>query len=1077
MLKKILQQYLVAATALALVQIAGVQVASAQTAGAQNATPTNASHGVGGIVTDEYGKPLSGVRVHSKGQNTDVFTDREGHYHIEAAFGKKLVFSHPQFDEQQHEAKTDTLQPIRLTARFLHTPPVDYSTSVSKKDTILIAPPAEEKIDVLYEQADRESFLGSISTVNRKELDATPATGYLNAIQGRLTGLNIAQTSGFASLAIDSLTQKGLFSNIPFNTSGAGLSDNTQFNIQLRAHGASNGQNPIAIVDGVQREYYSIDPATIQSISVLKDPLSNLLLGQNSSRGALIITTNEPQVGPTRISFTAETGTQSTLGLPQPLPAYQYAYLLNEALLNDGKSPVYTQADFNAYRNHTDPVGHPDVNWYHTILRSAPALSRLNLNAAGGSAIARYVISLSYMNDQGIFVSNPNVSYNTNVGLQRYMLNSKVDVDVNKNFSLRVQVMGRLQDANQPGAMFSNILNTLLSTPNNAYPVYNRDKSYGGNANFTQNLLGMVEGSGYTLDHLRDVMSNVVLNYKMDRVTKGLYARASGDISVSSETNMNRSFSTEVYSPVVSSPGDTSYSGFGSSSAQLNNYSTGTWARYRFIQGEVGYDRRFGEHSVNAELLFDQKRSLVGYDLPTMLTNYSAKAGYSYRDRYFLQGAANYSGYNRYEPGHQYGLFYAAGAGWDIAREPAFHRLAPWVDRFKLRATYGRTGNANVDYYGYYIWAEHFGQGAGSYPIGSTYNFSAQTILEGGAPGSQVLANSNATWEKADKFDGGIDLAFLQNRVVLSADYYHEKYFDVMQDRGDNVALIGIAYPAENIGRDLYTGLELELTWQDHIGNVNYFITGNAAAQQSKVLFMDEQYEQNPWNVHTGRPVNQMFGYIAEGLFQTAADAAASASLPGYTQHAGDIKYKDLNGDGSIDQFDLAPITKSSPLVLYGLSAGASWNGIELSALLQGEANRPAYIDQTYYNFGFLSQGNTYSQAYTPSLGRWIPENGVKATAPRLTAGGNQYNGEAAINSFASSYWVKNGDFFRIKNVCLSYTIPYKWLRRAKLGGIKVFANAQNLWTWAATKGIDPEVSLPNYPLARIVNFGLNVKF
>jgi len=1069
MLKKFLYKYLLAIAALALVGTAAT---------AQNATQQNASHGVGGLVTDEYGKPLAGVRVHTQGLNNDVFTDKEGHYHIEAAFGKKLVFSHPQYDGLQREVKTDTLQPIRLTARFLHTAPVNFPTSVAKQDTIVIPPPAEEKIDVLYGQTDRESFLGSVSTVNRQALDATPATNYLNAIQGRLTGLNITQTAGFASLNVDSLTQQGLFSSIPFNTSGPGLSDNTQFNISLRAHAGSAGQNPIAIVDGVQREYYSIDPATIQSISILKDPLSNLLLGQNSSRGALIVTTNEPKIGPARLSITAESGTQTSLGLPQPLPAYQYAYLLNEALLNDGKPPVYSQADFNAYRNHTDPIGHPDVNWFHTILRnSAPSLSRLNLNAAGGSALARYVVSLSYMNDQGIFVTDPNAPYNTNVGLKRYMLNSKVDVNVNKDFSLRVQVMGRLQDANQPGATYNNILNTLVSTPNNAYPVRNHDGSYGGNANFTQNLLGMVEGSGYTLDHLRDVLSNITLNYKLDRLTPGLYVRTSGDVSVSSETNMNRSFSTKVYSPVVASPGDTSYSGFGSSTAQLNRYNTGTWARYRFVQGLVGYDRRFGEHSVKAELLFDQKRSLVGYDLPSELTNFGAKAAYSYKERYFLQGAADYSGYNRYAPGHQYGLFYAGGAGWDIAKEPAFHKIAPWVDRFKLRATYGRTGNANVDYYGYYIWAEHFGQGAGSYPMGSTYSFQAQTILEGGAPGSQVLANSNATWEKADKFDGGIDLAFLHNRILLTADYYHEKYYDVMQNRGDNVSLIGIAYPAENIGRDLYTGLELELTWQDRIGNVNYFITGNASAQQSKVLFMDEQYEQNPWNVHTGRPVNQMFGYKAQGLFQTAADAAASPSLPGYNQHAGDIKYKDLNGDGSIDQFDLAPITKSSPLVVYGLSAGVSWKGIEVSGLLQGVANRQTYLDQSYYSFGFLNQGNTYSQAYTPSLGRWIPENGPKATAPRLTAGGNQYNGEAIFNNFASSYWVKNGDFFRIKNVCVSYTIPYRWLHRLKLGGIKVFANAQNLWTWAATKGIDPEVSLPNYPLARVLNAGVNVKF
>jgi len=1062
MLQPIFKKYLAAVIALSMLSV--------QTAKAQQTT-----HPVGGFVTDEYGKPLAGARVHSKGDSAGTFTNADGYYHLSATIGQPLLFSAPQFDGQQRRAPGDTLPAIRLTSSFLREPQIDPKTSISNKDTILIPAESDQKIDVLYEKISRESFLGSISTVDMKALEATPASNYLFALQGRLTGLNIAQTSGFQSFSIDSLTTAAILGNIPTYTTGSGPSDNSQFNIQLRGHAASSGQNPIAIVDGVQRELYNIDPTTIQSVSILKDPLSNILLGQNSSRGALIVTTREPQTGPTRLSITAESGIQKSLGLPTPLPAYQYAYLLNESLLNDGKNPLYSQADFNAYRSHSDPLGHPDVNWFHTILRSAPSLSRLNLNAAGGSALARYVISLSYMNDQGIFVTSNTNTYNTNAGIQRYLLNSKVDVDVNKYFSLRLQVMGRLQDANEPGATTGAILNNLLSTPNNAYPVNNPNGSYGGNPNFTQNLLAQTVASGYALDHVRDVISNVTLNYKLDKVTKGLWVRGGGNVSVESETNMNRSLQTSVYQAVVG--GDTTYNHFGSSVAQISHYATGAWARYRYIQLTAGYDRRFGDHSVNGELLFDQKRSLLNYDLPAQLTNFAGKAAYSYKDRYFAQGAANYSGYDRYEPGHQYGLFYAGGLGWDVSKEDFFHKLAPWIDHFKIRATYGLTGNANVDYYGYYIWREHFGQSAPNYAMGSTYNFAVQTLAEGGPVGSQFLPNSNATWEKADKFDGGIDLAFFHNRLLLTADYYHERYFDVMQQRGDNVALIGINYPAENIGKDLYTGLEAELTYQDRIGNVNYFISGNAAAQQSKVLFMDEQYEQNPWNVHTGRPVNQLFGYVAQGLFQTAADAASSPSLPGYTQHAGDIKYKDLNHDGAIDQFDLAPIGKPRPLVIYGLSAGVSYKGIELSALLQGVANRVEYVDQPYYNYGFFSTGNTYSQAYTPALGRWIPENAYKATAPRLTAGGNAENGQSLINSFASSYYVKNGDFFRIKNVNLSYTLPYRWLRRAKFGGVKLFVNAQNLWTWAAFHGIDPEVSLPNYPLQRMLNAGVNVKF
>ncbi len=1068
MLQPTFKKYLAAVIALSLLSV--------QTAKAQQTThPQQATHPVGGLVTDEYGKPLAGVRVHSKGDSAGTFTNADGYYHLPATIGQPLLFSAPQFEGQQRRAQGDTLPAIRLTSTFLHEPQIDAITSISRKDTILIPAESDQKIDVLYEKTSRESFLGSISTVDVKALEATPASNYLFALQGRLTGLNIGQTSGFQAFSIDSLTTAAILGNIPTYSTGAGPTDNAQFNVQLRGHGASSGQSPIAIVDGVQRELYNIDPNTIQSVSILKDPLSNLLLGQNSSRGALIVTTREPQMGPTRLSITAESGIQKSLGLPTPLPAYQYAYLLNEALLNDGKNPLYSQADFNAYRSHSDPLGHPDVNWYHTILRSAPTLSRLNLNAAGGSALARYVISLSYMNDQGIFVTSNANTYNTNAGIQRYLLNSKVDVDVNKYFSLRLQVMGRLQDANQPGVTTGVILNNLLSTPNNAYPVKNPNGSYGGNPNYTQNLLAQTVASGYALDHVRDVISNVTLNYKLDKVTKGLWVRGGGNVSVESETNMNRSLQTSVYQAVVG--GDTTYNHFGSSVAQISHYATGAWARYRYVQLATGYDRRFGDHSVSGELMFDQKRSLLNYDLPAQLTNFAGKAAYSFKDRYFLQGAANYSGYDRYAPGHQYGLFYAGGVGWDVSKEDFFHKLAPWIDHFKIRATYGLNGNANVDYYGYYIWREHFGQSAPNYAMGSTYNFAVQTLSEGGPVGAQFLPNINATWEKADKFDGGIDLAFFRNRLLLTADYYHERYFDVMQQRGDNVALIGINYPAENIGRDLYQGIEAELTYQDRIGNVNYFISGNAAAQQSKVLFMDEQYEQNPWNVHTGRPINQMFGYVAQGLFQTAADAASSPSLPGYTQHAGDIKYKDLNHDGSIDQFDLAPIGKARPLVVYGLSAGVSYKGIELSALLQGVANRVEYVDQAYYNYGFFSTGNSYSQAYTPALGRWIPEDAYKATAPRLTAGGNAENGQSLINSFASSYYVKNGDFFRIKNVNLSYTLPYRWLRKVKFGSVRIFASAQNLWTWAAFHGIDPEVSLPNYPLQRVLNAGVNVKF
>jgi len=947
-----------------------------------------------------------------------------------------------------------TLAPGEILAQIVDT--------VKARDTIYVPYRTGTNLEVLYGRAKPASFLGSIATVGSSQLGLTPAPGYLYALPGRLAGLNVMQSSGFFSPPSGSLTTRDIFvGNIPNNSSGAGPTDNTEFTVQLRGHNASAGQSPIAVVDGVQREWYSLDPETIESVGVLKDALSTVLLGQNSARGALIVTTMQPIAGRPRVDFTAETGIQTAINLPTPLPAYQYAYLLNEALLNDGKAPAYTAADFNAWRNHTDPIGHPDVNWYKTILRDNARLTRYNLNVTGGGATARYLVALNYMSQDGFFVSSDANSYNTNAGIKRYTVNSKIDIDVNKDFTLGLQVFGRLQDGNQPGAGTQTILQNLLTTPNNAYPVVNPDGSYGGTNNYTQNLLAQTISSGYLADHLHDVMANLDLRYKFDKWVNGWWARATGNISVQEASLLDRSKQAPVFSQAISSSGDTSYHRYGLTINQSNSFTNTSWARYRYVQLSTGYDRRLGDHSVSTMLFFDQKNVLLNYDIPSQLTNFAWKASYNYKEKYFIEGATNYSGYNRYAPGHQYGLFYAGGLGWKV------------LDNLKLRVTYGRTGNANVDNYGYYIWRQHFSGVAGTYPIGSNYP-NGGGLAEQGNPGSQVLANVNATWERADKLDAGLDIAVFHDHLQLTADYYHERYFDVMQTRGRSIALLGSGYPVENIGIDLYQGGELTLAWQDHIEGLNYFFTANGSIQQSKVLFMDEQYQKYSWNVHTGHPVGQRYGLIADGIFQTAADAAAAATIAGYAPRAGDIKYKDLNRDGVIDQFDVAPIGRQRPMIFYGLTAGLSYKGVEVSVLLQGAANREEYVANSYLDAGFQGQNNGYSQAYIQALNRWIPEVTTTASYPRLTAGGNGYNYSPLFTS--SSFWLRDGSYIRVKNVNVAYNLPDAWVKKLRLRGIRIFANAQNLFTHAAYRGVDPEVSMPAYPMQKVINTGVTVK-
>ncbi len=417
-------------------------------------------------------------------------------------------------------------------------------------------------------------------------------------------------------------------------------------------------------------------------------------------------------------------------------------------------------------------------------------------------------------------------------------------------------------------------------------------------------------------------------------------------------------------------------------------------------------------------------------------------------------------------------MFYAAGVGWNIAKED-FIKNASWINQLKLRATYGRTGNANIDNYGYYVYRSYFQDVAGTYPIGNNYQNSIG-LAESGTPGNQVLANVAATWEKADKLDIGLDVSVFNNHLQLTADYYNEKYFDVLQTRGKSIELIGQRYPAENIGINRFTGGEFTLTYQSNFKDFNYFITGNASIQSSNVVFMDEQFQKYSWNQQTGHPVGQRFGLTADGFIQSAAEAATAPTITGYTLHVGDFKYKDLNGDGVIDQFDLSPVGKEKPLIYFGLNAGFSFKGFAVSALIQGVQNREIYINNSYTEAGFNSQGNGFSQAYEQSLSRWIPESGLTAGYPRLTAGGSGYNFGPLFSS--NSALLHNGNYFRLKNVNVEYNLPYHLIKNLKLAGIKIFVNAQNLYTWAAYDVVDPEVSLPNYPMQKVINFGINIK-
>lgn len=1001
-----------------------------------------------GKVIDQYGNPVSDVVITMKNSDYKAVTGADGTFEFQYKKGDVLRFSHPGL--LYKEVKVNKL---RKSERIF---------KVTVSEAFVKFP---ETISGPYDTKNKASYLGSAATVYTDQLTSSLSTTIIPSLQGRLPGLNIIQTRGARQHQITANSSSGMFGGVPVtDVIGKGAyADNTEFDIKSRHF------SPIVVVDGVQRDFYSIDPEAIESVSLQKDALSSMFLGMHSSRGALVVTTKDPIKQGFQLSFTGRFGVQSSVKTPKPLSSSQYAYLLNEALLNDGKNPFYSYDDFTKFRDHSSPYTHPDVNWYDELMNNNSTIQSYNLNATGGNKYAQYFISVGYVGENGLFKNSSGNVHDTNLTFDRYMINSKVNINITDDFTAKVTLMGRVEEGTQPGGKgngYGDILNSIYSTSNNAYPVRNPDGTWGGNQSYTNNLLSQVINSGYITDGARDVLGSINLRYDFSKLVEGLSARIVGSVTSQNRSTIKRTMQSEVFSYKIDDTGNEVYTRYGKPDPQTNSFSAVSNYQQMYGQFAIDYERRFGKHGVKATLMGDTKNVLTNWDLPEYPSNVILDASYDYAGKYFAQAAMSESFYNRYAPGRRWGTFYAFGLGWDISKENFMEDL-DWLNQLKIRGVYGKTGNGmdNAGYYNYYqTYSESDGYGAGTKFSGSGY------------AEKNPLANPFITWEKAHKLNVGIDMALFNNKLRITADYFNDNYYDLIQKRGKSIDLIGQSYPDENIGKARWFGGELSLTYQDHVGSFNYYVTGNWSCEQSKLLFKDEQKVPHDYLRATGRPVGAIFGLVAEGFFTSQEEIKSSPVIEGFNNiQPGDIKYKDMNGDKVINEFDKTVIGGEKPLSYFGIDLGFEWRGLEFSMLWQGVYNRDILMSDWKLLEGFQTEGQMYGQAYENMLGRWTPETAETATFPRLSAGGSNYN---RGNGWGSSFWLRSGNFLRLKNINLGYNLPDSFCRNY-LGGVrvKVFVTGQNLLTVSGCDLIDPEVSFSNYPLQRCISTGINIKF
>ncbi|WP_324673854.1 SusC/RagA family TonB-linked outer membrane protein [Hymenobacter sp. GOD-10R] len=963
-------------------------------------------------VTDENGEPLMGVRLATESGSLTALSDSVGHAPMPGVTaGEKLIVSIDNSEIQRFEVGDDLVPSIIL-------------------DTKNPAVARLKPLRLLFNTSLRPDLTAaSTQTIYYRDLQKFPVTSFLNALSGQVAGLQTFSISGLPG----------------GDVVGASLL----------------GQSPTIVIDGIVRPIYAFDLEEIESVTVLKDALSTSMLGvRGSNNGVLNVTTRRGTPGLPRISFTVQSAIQQPLKQPNALNSYDYARLYNEARTNDGLAPVYTDADLQAYRDGTDPIGHPNVNWRDQVLKKSSQLNRYTFSASGGNVFAKYFVSLEHLKQSGLLKTSDINKYNTSNEYKSYTVRSNVDLQLNRKLSAGIHLLGRVLNANDAGVGTATILNSIVNTPANAYPVYNSNGTYGGTSQFPNNAWAQTVGSGYQQNYQRDVIADVYLKRTLSELTPGLWVRAIGSYYASLSENIFRNKTYATFQQTAAANGEATYQQFGVNSDQNNSSIVGFQNNTVYLEGALGYERQLGQHGLNAIALVSRQAYTQNSDLPYTSQGVSGRASYNYQGKYVAELAFGLNGVNRYPSNgsFRYGFFPAGGLAWNISREE-FLKSQTWLSALKLYGSIGLTGNernTSVDYFSYIqtyfdTSGPYFGTGAGQ----------VSGISE------QVLATVNRTWEKARKLHAGIQGAVLDNHLGFTLEYYNSKYYDLLQQRGRSTTLIGQTYPDENIGQNRYSGFTVQLSYQNTAGpKFSYFFTANAGRLNPVVLFADEVARPYPWMERTGRRVGQQFGYIAEGLFQNEADIANHAVPVGYAAKPGDIKYKDLNGDGIIDQLDQAAIGTIVPTIPLGASLGFRWGAFDFSVLAQGVLNRSVYLSgSSEYAF----QNGGFGPAFSQHLDRWTPDN-PNATYPRLTVGTNPNN--QAISSF----WIHDNSYVRIKNAEVGYTLPLTLSRRARLQGVRLFANGTNLLTFSQYNRIDPEVFNNAYPQQRLLNFGLNVK-
>lgn len=978
-----------------------------------------------GVVKDAVTQEtLIGVSVVVENTQTGTTTDANGSFsiHVENSNTSRLRFTYVGYKMSVVEVEGKNY----------------LSVSLSEESKLI-----NEVVVVGYATQKKESVVGAIASISNKRIVNIPVTNISQALAGKLPGLQVVQTNG--EVGRDEAT------------------------LYIRGMGTYNNSSPLILVDGIVRENFSqIDPNEIQSINILKDASATAVFGVKGANGVIIVTTRRGEQGKPKVSFSSQLAINKPGRILHPLGAYKAAVLKNIHQYARYMNDDYTALDLMKYRTGSSPFTHPDVDWVDEVIKDFSTMQQYNLNVNGGNNFLKYFVSGGYLTQDGFY------KYDQDTRFNRYNFRSNLDFAISPRFSFSFNLGTRIENRSYSAKTWyrSEIYNAAFRTAGRNKPIYNPDGSLAGSSTQT-NLIGSIRDSGTYRQTKSVVEMSLNTNYKLDYITKGLSARAqlAFDNTGYNQKMWERKFAVYDYNfdkDEYQTIGEDTYLNF--------SWGGGYYDQKMYVEAGLDYARTFGKHSLTGLLLANRNSRIIKQYIVYADQGVVGRLTYDYDRRYFGEVNVGYNGSENFRKGKRYDAFPSFAAGWMISNESfiADQKISDVLSLLKLRASLGWVGNDRLSGD---IASDAYQDSRFSY-VQSYNNEGGATfgVGDNGNPGIRQgnVANVEVTWEKARKINIGIESSLWNDLLGFNVDLFHEYRDNILSNINSIVpSYVGATFKDANFGKVENKGIEISLNHRNTVGKVEYYVQSNFSYTRNKIIQKMDPAGLQDYQKEAGYAIGTPLLYYYLGKFQDYNEIYQSPTqlaMPGNTEvFPGDNKYLDFNGDGQVDLLDrFRQGYGTVPEIQYGVTIGVNYRRFDASVLFQGSAHA-----QFPKNWEIMNHFSNNDNVYERHWNYWTPEMAGQEEYMRIY-GKYQNNEGSSMNNYG------NGDYVRLKNLVIGYSLPQKFCTKLTLSSVRLYFAGNNLFLWAAEPTLDPD-NRDNrgslMPQTIAFNFGLNINF